>query len=238
MTCSTGVCQSGGCVKASVGHRVVMGVDFASIPAWHTEEKKLLGNAVFIGAAFGGGAWRVLGLDAFASPSADAVDAAVLAQASPHGVTSLWSARVATSAAFLGSLSKKSVDAVLIYDQPGAPLGALASLGLSVRTSLTAFTKAGGVVVVLASNGGTREMWSFAAAAEVLTVTGQSSVATTSALLDAAPGDAVGQGIATYFAASPNAVSWTLANPAPVATVVVQAKADGAPVLLHAVVTP
>lgn len=236
--CATGVCQSGGCVDASVGHRVLIGVDFASVPAWHTEEKKLLGNATFLGAAFGGGSWRVLGLDPFSSPSASAVDAAVLAQASPHGVTTLSSTRVATTAAFLAGLSKKQVDVVLVYDQSTAPTGALAELGLAVKSTLGAFTKAGGVVVVLAGNKGPREMWAFAAAAGVAPTNGLASVVTPSSLIDAAPGDAVGQGVATFFSASPNAVTWTFPDPGPVATTVLKAKSNDGAVIVHAVVDP
>jgi hypothetical protein len=222
-------------VSAGVGHEVLIGVDYPSVPAWHTEERKLIGNAVYLGANAAGGTWRVMGFDPFAAPSASTVDGIVVAQATSHGVGKLQLSHAKSVAGLLAGLSKKTVDTVVVYDASTATAPALAAAGEAAGPSLAAFAKAGGVVIVIAS--ATGSMGVFVTQANLAPVVDLSPVSPSASLLNVAPGDAVGLGVSTFFAASNNTAGWMMADATPAFLGVVDAP-GARPVVLHAVVHP
>jgi hypothetical protein len=234
--CPTGVCQAGVCYGARAGHEVVIGFDYAAVPAASFDPKRLLGNAVFLNAAQASGSWRVLGFDPHDSPTRAAVDAIVAQQAPSYGVVGLTVERAVDAADLVGRLSAQAFDALLVYDAPGAPPGALAQEGAAAQAALRSFSSAGGSVVVLGGGGGVNEMWAFVRAAGVQPATGSSPVALPATLRNEAPTDAVGVGVATLFAARPHAAAWLLE--APDGAVVVATAAGGRPVVVHRSVLP
>lgn len=236
VTCSTGVCQSGECVNAGVGHQVLIGMDYAAVPAWHTEERKVLGNAVFLGAIAAKGAWRVIGFDPFSSPSATAVDGIVAAQAASHGVSALTVTHVGTKGELIATLSKKTFDAVVVYDASAASVAAASDAGSATGGTLGAFAKAGGVVIILGSAKG--PMGVFTAQAGIAPIASLVPVASATPLTNVAPADAVAQGVATVFSAPSQTVGWTMLGATPTFETVITAASNDQAVVLHAVVAP
>jgi hypothetical protein len=237
-TCSTGVCQSSACVVGAVGNEVTIGLSYDAIPAWQTEARKVLANAAFMSAVSNGGKCRIFGFDPYASPSRVNVDAALAAAASQHGVKSYSNTHVSDPKSLLDKLSTTTYETLVVYDQPGAPAGALATLGAKVASTIDAFTKAGGVVVVLASSGGVSEMWAFSASAGIMGFEGATAEAYPGKVVDIAPSDSLGQGVSTVFATPQGSVSFQLAMGAQPVTSVITSFGTGAPVALHRVILP
>jgi hypothetical protein len=234
--CPTGVCQSGACVGARTGHEVVVGFDYASVPAGSVDPKRLLGNAVYLAAAQSNGSWKMLGFDPHGSPTRGTVDVIVAQQASSHGISNLSVSYAVDTSELLAQLSIQSFDALLVYDQPGAPAGALASEGATVELALRSFSSAGGTVVVLGGGGGVNEMWAFVQSANILPTVSSSRLSLPTSLHNSAPADGVGIGVATVFAARPNTASWLLSSPE--GTVVVDTSLGAKPIVIHKPVLP
>lgn len=234
--CPTGVCQSGACVGAKPGHEIVIGFDYASVPAASVDPKRVLGNSVFLTAAQANGTWRLLGFDPHDSPTRAAVDAVVAQQAASHGVTNLTVQYAGDVPSLISQLSIQDFDALLVYDEPTAPAGALASEGATSATALRSFTSAGGCVVVLGGGGGVNEMSAFVQASGILPTESSTRLTLPASLHNSAPTDGVSIGLATVFAARPNTASWQLSSPEGV--VVIATSSGDKPVVIHKSVLP
>ena len=105
-----------------------------------------------------------------------------------------------------------------------------------LKDSLAAFTKAGGVVVVMSGGGGVNEMWKFVASANLLDVTGFAVTPLPAMLVDQDPTDAVGQGVANMFTAPFGTGSWVTATPSGIP--VIGELGTNKPVVVHLAVLP
>ena len=208
--CSLGVCELGVCSPVAVGHQILFGMDFSKIPGNHTGERRMLGNAAFLGVSSAGGHWKVVGFDPHASPTVPAVDGMLKSEAPSRGVTDLEIVHLDTVAAMLATVSPAQANVVVVYDQPKASVGELSALGAELAVSLDAFARAGGVVVVLSGGLGANEMWAFATEAGLFPTTGFHVLPGASILDVTAPLDALCVGVATPLAAPVSAGWWEL----------------------------
>lgn len=136
-----------------------------------------------------------------------------------------------------GLLNRDTVDVLLVYDQPNAPAGTLATIGSSWRDALAEFNAAGGVIVVLASAQGTGEMHRFVSEAGLLATTGLTSV-TNGDVFNRAPSDAVGATVLNQFLALESSCTFDTATAPDADTIFVitdSATAGGAPMVVHQV---
>ena len=226
--CSTGTCSEGACVGAVTGHQILFAADFTESD---TSLQKVLGNAAFLGSINTGGYWRILAFDPYKSPSANDVDAVLAAQAPQRGITNLKITRTTTAPTFSTTLSGKKFDAVLIYDQPGAPKDALGQAGAQVGAALGAYATKGGVILVLASGKGQAEMWALVEQASLFPTTGFETLPKSALLDQYAPFDPLLTGVPVGLAAPPSAGAWTL--PKGPWNVVLAEHATGRPVVVH-----
>src|SRR5206468_4986697 len=111
------------------------------------------------------------------------------------------------------NLSIFDYEVLLVYDQPNAPAGRLGNVGTLWAGAVGSFVAAGGSVVVLAGDGGTAEMDDLITNADLLPVTGQTSV-TNAFLYNRAPADAVGVNVLSTFRARAETCTFTTAPPA------------------------
>ena len=236
--CSTGVCQSGECFGAALGHQILFGMDLAKVPGNEVEERKLLGNAVFLGSSNTSGHWRAVGFDPFGSPSVTAVDSMLAIQAIAHGATDYKLAHAKDTATLLSALSIKKSNVVVFYDQPKAKGGDMLALGGVLAGPLDAFSRAGGVVVVLSGGQGSNQMWAFAQQAGLFPVTGFSVLASNAVLEGDAPLDGLSVGIAMPFAAPLFTGAWLFETSGEDWDVVLRDQGTKAPVVLHRAVLP
>ena len=235
--CSLGVCQLGVCSPLAVGHQILFGMDFSKVPGNHTGERRMLGNAAFLGVSSSSGHWKVLGFDAHASPTVPAVDGILKAEAPTRGVTDLQFVHVASVAAMLATLAPAQANAVVLYDQPKASLGELAKLGAPLGLALDAFARGGGLVILLSGGLGANEMWTFAAQAGLFPVTGFHALEGGALLDGSAPLDALSVGIATPLAAPISAGWWDLPAGGDW-DVVLADHASQRPVVVHRAISP
>ena len=236
--CSTGICQSGECFGSALGHQILFGMDLAKVPGNEVEERKLLGNAVFLGASNTSGHWRAVGFDPFGSPSVTAVDSMLATQAIAHGATDYKLAHATDTATLLSALSIKKSNVVVIYDQPKAKGGDMLELGGVLAAPLDAFSRAGGVVVVLSGGQGSNQMWAFAQQAGLFPAIGFSVLPSTAVLEGAAPLDGISVGIAMPFAAPLFTGAWLFETSGGDWDIVLRDQATKAPVVLHRAVLP
>lgn len=134
-------------------------------------------------------------------------------------------------------LNRDTVDVFLVYDQPNAPAGTLATIGASWRDALSDFNAAGGVIVVLASAQGTGEMHRFITEAGLLAVTGVTSV-TNGDVFNQAPSDAVGATVLNQFLALESSCTFSTPTTPDADTIFVitdSATTNGAPMVVHQV---
>jgi hypothetical protein len=240
--CATGVCQGSTCVGAAPGHEVIIGMSYADVPSSvdvkHSNARLLLGNSVFLNSASAGGTWKVLAFDPFGSPSAANVDTIVNAQKGSHGVTTLTIDHVTDPAMTLSKLNIASYNALVVYDQPAAATGELGNEGAFLGSSVRAFAKAGGTVVILSGGTGIDEMWDFVGQAQLFGTTGfalVSSDAASSPPLTVPPpvsSDVTVQGVSNVFISFVELGAWSITLDAG-ADVVVTTQVTGAAVAVH-----
>ena len=137
--CPTGLCQGRTCVGATVGHVVLMCMNYEQ-SLQNAPQTVLLGNAVFLPLR---NPVRVLAYDEHTPPSnKNRVDTTIGWAGSARG-RAFTTTSVSSAAEVLSGLSVLSYDVFLIYDQPNAPAGALGSNGTLLSASLDAFARAG-----------------------------------------------------------------------------------------------
>jgi hypothetical protein len=134
-------------------------------------------------------------------------------------------------------LNRDTVDVFVVYDQPNAPAGTLASIGASWRDALADFNAAGGVIIVLASAQGSGEMHRFITEAGLLAVSGLTA-ATNDDLFNQAPSDAVGATVLNQFLALESSCTFATPTAPDADTIFVitdSATTSGAPMVVHQV---
>jgi hypothetical protein len=240
VVCASGICQGGSCVGATAGHEILFCMDYRTPATVGTAPEQLLENAVFLGST---GKVRILGYSEFASaPVVTSVNASLTTAAQHRGRTyNLTSAT--TSLDVANKLSVTKFDVLLVYDQPSAPAGRLAMAGAAIAGAIDSFARAGGIVVVLASNTGRGEMAGFIQSAGLLDATGLGP-RTGASLYDRSPADAIGVNVLSPFRAPAQTCAFTTTVQPDGTTVFVVTDSPsssgtiGAPVVVHRVIAP
>jgi hypothetical protein len=224
--CLSEICVEGACVGQTVGHVVVIGMNYSQVSQ---PMRQLLGNAVFLppGNPLRLAEWH----EHAAGQAVSVVNAVLIEQATLRG-------RALSRTAFkqdelIDGLLNTPQDVLLVYDQTLAQAGSLASWGTVMQPALSKFTSSGGTVVVLATNEGTAEMDQWLVNSELLAVNSVNSISGEQVSNDA-PGHAVGLSVLSPFLAKPETVSFdvTVDPQAPASTILSRAM-DGAPVVTH-----
>jgi hypothetical protein len=232
-TCESGYCFEGSCVGGTFGHVVLMCVDYKET-ARSSPIQQLLGNSIFLpGARLA----RILAFDGFTPTTLrDNVDL-TLAWAAGEGNESYRLTHESDQNEISNRLKIENFDTFLVYSQPDAPSGQLASLGAAWKSDISVFVADGGTVVVL--SGG--EMREFIVQADLLDVTAESDV-TGDPLFNRAPTDAVGVNVLSPFQARANTCRFTTSE-LPSATLSYVVTGDpppatlDAPVVVHRILT-
>jgi hypothetical protein len=235
--CPSGFCVASKCQGTTAGDIVIIGHDYHSSASTITEAK-LVSNAAFLPAS---NPLHILSFEEYADPTSVANVAAILAaEAKVLGRTIVYTH--STSGTDIPSdLNITAYDELIVYDQESAGPGVLGPLGTSWASTLATFTSAGGVVISLdGAAGTTQEMPVFDTAAGLLNITGHTVISKLTPLDVIAPGDVVGHGVVTPYAAELNSVFFTtpVANGGNVDYVVVDPTDSGGPnpVVIHVVV--
>jgi hypothetical protein len=228
-TCPTGPPEHSPSLQISVGHVVVMGMDFHQVGA---SAQQLLGNAVFLPAH---DPVRLLDYREHSAAQQTAhVNETIATEATARGRGVEWTT-AGPAAALPSLLNAASHDVLLVHHQPYAKSGELGLAGSLWAPALGTFTAAGGVVVVLATGSGTGEMAELLTNAGLLTTSGFESITGLPAY-NQAPGDAIGLGVLSPFLAKPTTnVLQTFEAEGPSLLHVITS-AGGDPVVVHKLV--
>jgi hypothetical protein len=231
--CVSGLCQNSVCVGTTTGAIIFVGHDFATVPV--AAQSRVLSNAVFIPQT---NPLNVLAYERYSDAAAITNVKTILTGAAQQVGRTLSITDTVTDSDIPTTLSIQNFSALVVLDQPGAPHGALATLGASWAATVATFTQAGGVVVVLDGDTGIAEMPSLVTGTGLLTVTAQAPVTTGAPLAVLSRGDAVGIGVVSPYAAGNKSASITTEPNSGSVVYVVATSADasaGAPVVVHKV---
>jgi hypothetical protein len=230
--CPSRLCQAGTCVGAQAGDVILACMNLESIA---DPQRVLLGNSVFRRIT----AVRILSYEEYASSRAinrvaGAID--TIAAGRPYNIEVAGSAdRV------VQDLNVIDFDVLIVHDQPNAPAGALGDIGNAWAETLDSFTRAGGTVLVLSSTNGVDEMHELMTNAGLLPVDGARSVTRTQ-LANAAPGDAIGNGVLTPFLALAETCAFDTSleqDPENIIVVTTDPRQEPVdPVVIHRVIAP
>ena len=152
---------------------MVIGHDFAST-GLNDQQAKLLENSVFYNPVT---SVEVLSFEHYANPAVVANGKSILNQFATQHSIALVLDPVNDDTLIAAGVSIADVSVILVWDQPNAPAGKLATLGAQWAPSLAAFTKKGGIVIALDAADGVAEMGKFETAAALLDVTSHGPVA-------------------------------------------------------------
>jgi hypothetical protein len=233
-TCYSGICQSSHCVGETTGSLIFIGHDYTT---YSQAQARVLSNAVLLPQA--SKTIPVLSYERYASATPLANVKNIIGMAATNIGRTLALTSTTTDSDVTTGLTIDKYGVLLVADQPAANPGDLAALGASWMTTVTTFTQAGGVVVVLDSNTGVQEMPALVTSTQLLSVTAQVSVPIFTELDVVVLTDAVAQGVASPYAAGAYSASFTT-EPAggPVVYVVTTFATDAstsAPVVIHKV---
>jgi hypothetical protein len=231
--CDSGYCFQGSCVGGTFGHVVLMCIDFEET-ARSSPIQWLLGNSVFLPSAR---LARVLAFDGF-TPAALRDNVDLTLNWAGGAVGQIYRLTHESDPDNIPShLTLGEYDTFLVYAQPDAPNGQLATLGANWRSDIDTFVHDGGTVVVL--SGG--EMREFIGQAGLLNVTAETEV-TGDPLFNRTPTDSVGINVLTPFQARATSCRFTTpeppsANLSYVITGDPPPQALDAPVVVHRILT-
>jgi hypothetical protein len=216
---------------------VFIGHDYRAAVAG-TAQSHVLANAVFLGPPRGAGSddVEVLSYERYADANAVARVHSILAASTPAGRT-LHITSTQTDAD-VSAMSFATYSVLLVADQSKAAASVdLGALGASWAPALAAFTQAGGIVVILDGGTGAAQMPALTSATGLLGVTGQAPLANGTPIHVWAPGDAVGVGVVSPYAAGANSVTVTTEPNGGNVSYVVGLPTDAAqsPVVVHKV---
>jgi hypothetical protein len=211
--CASGLCSNGQCEANGTGRVIVIGHDYLNNrPAMN----RILGNAVFL--------WptnpvRLVVYEGAANPSAIAgADGAINQVATATG---RLAQRVAVVAADV-TTQLSTADVFLIYGQEQASDDDLTQLGQDWMSALHDFVDAGGTVVLLdgayAANSGTCQILSQANLFQIA----HNGSSTGDVCTVVARGDALATGLPKTYLCEKNSVNFTMTDPAPTITTVVE----------------
>jgi hypothetical protein len=139
-------------------------------------------------------------------------------------------------------LTIRDYDVLVVLDQPNAPAGELAGIGVAWQPSLERFVASGGTVIVLGGSEGVAEMPDFITSAGLLAVDDATSLPSSVSLYVRAPSDGVGVNALSPFQPVGETCTYsTSQSPDPSTVYVVTDVPPGAelggPVVIHRVST-
>ncbi len=194
-TCYSGICQSSHCVGETTGSLIFIGHDYTT---YSQAQARLLANAVLLPQA--AQMVPVLSYERYAGATPLANVKNIVATAAMNIGRTLVMTSTKVDDDVTNGLTIDKYGVFLVADQPGANPGDLGALGSTWMTVVSAFARAGGVVVVLDSDTGVQEMPAFVTSTQLLTVTAQTSVPIFTQVNVAVPTDAIAQGVASPYA--------------------------------------
>jgi phage tail protein X len=244
--CPSDICQLGVCVGARYGNIALLCMDLNSSMT-NSGPADLLANAVLIPNV---NPVKVLSYTRGATPAAvTKVHALINAKAGERGrAVSITEAK--TEAAVTNNLGIAAYQVLLVHDLDLAAPGEAASTATAWESSSTisSFSKAGGVVIVLSGSDGTGEMHEFITASNVLqgasstlVVTGQTEI-TGLTVYNLAGGDVVGVNVVDQFRGTSHTCSFETSGSDDDSFSVVGTdlgkNGGGEPVVIHRVIKP
>lgn len=199
--CPSQLCQNSLCVGTSNGNVVFIGHDYLTTPPG-TAQARVLSNAAFLRPD---NPLHVMSFERYADPTAVQRVTTILTGAAQQLGRTLTITSTITDADIPNKLKLQSFQVLLVHDQPSASSGVLGPLGASWASTLTSFTKAGGVVIVLdGAAGTTQEMPQLTTSTTLLTVSAQTPLTPGTPVDNIAQADAVGVGVITPYGAGKN----------------------------------
>jgi hypothetical protein len=222
--CPTFICVNSKCVGSTAGSMVLIGHDyFTKIPA-NTPQAKVLENAVFERNVM---QTRVLSYERYAANKAINDVNAIITAGGNAAIT-----HTNTDGDIPSMLTTANFEVLLVHDQPNAPANTLGPLGTSWQATLTTYLQGGGVVIVLDSAGAT-DMPLFVTNAQLLNLTAQTRLPNTTQVVNTAPGDIVGNGVASPYRVTANSSRFACDAPSSSITYVIYDQTDMQPVVVH-----
>lgn len=195
--CPTGLCRDSECVGGQIGHLVAMCMSYEQLFG-NSPQGVLLANSVFLATAE---TVRVMMFDAYAPAAArNQVRQVINSGGATRGRTvRINTARTASE--IVAGLRATNYEVLVIADMSLAPANAARDMGRAISTTIDAFTRAGGIVVV-ASGAAASEMPSFwnSDGASLFDIQGIADI-TFQELQNRAPADAVAANVLTPFLA-------------------------------------
>ena len=241
--CPSDICQSGTCVGARYGNTALLCMDLNSSMT-DSGPSDVLANAVLIPNV---NPVKVLAYAVGATPAAVAkVNALINAKAAERG-RSVTITEAKTASAVTNNLSILDYQVFLVHDLDLAGAGEPAATASDWESSstITSFSKAGGVVVVLDGSDGAGEMHEFINSANLLpglTMTGQEEI-TDDTVYNLAGADVVGVNVVSEFKGTSHTCTFQMSGTPDEDTFFVVGNAEpgdggGDPVVIHRIIKP
>lgn len=186
--CASGLCQAGLCSGSLPGHVVLMCTTLRQARQNHPQTV-LFGNAAFMSSS---SLARILTYAEYADPTAEERVAQALDWEAANRGRQYVTTVAGTQSDLPSMLTIRDYDVLVVLDQPNAPTGELAGIGVALKTSLERFVASGGTVIVLGGNEGIAEMPDFITSAGLLGVDEATSLPPSASLYVRAPSDGVG----------------------------------------------
>ena len=232
--CPTAICRDSVCIGGTAGHVVAMCMNLQAYRS-NAPQNLLLSNALFLAQ---NDPVRVLGYVEHASTPVINGVARALTEADDKNARDLQLSSTSSPTQVVQDLAAGNYDVLLVYDQQLAPSGALATLGQSWLSTLDTFTRTGGIVIVLSSDEGTREMHQFIAQSGLIAEVSGQTDATGASLYNRERSDAVGFNVFGEFRALSFSCTYQIAAAPPdMAFVITDAPDDsgitGNPSVIH-----
>jgi hypothetical protein len=249
--CPSDICQNGKCVGARYGNIALLCMDLNSATT-DSAPSDLLGNAVFVPAL---NPVNVLAYTRGATPAAvSKVHNLIKAEGATRGrdVVITEASAVAT---VISDLNTSDYQVLLVHDLDQAAAGSAAGTGTEWESgsTISSFTKAGGVVVVLDGSDGRGEMHELIISANLLvdsglTLSGQTEITgdgvsnMAPTVFNMAPADVLGANVLDNFLATSHACTFDVSGTPSKSTIFVitddMTEDMGEPVVIHRVIAP
>ena len=235
--CPSGVCEDAICLGSTPGHVVYACMNYAEV-FLVSSQVTLLGNAVFLPRRE---PVRVLAYSEHADAEVMAATDRAIRWAGAELSRTAEITRVEDVAEIETELILSNYDVFLVYDQPNAATGELASAGAQLATTVTAFTRGGGVAVLLSGATGIGEMGEFATSAGLAAI-GTETPYSSLAYIQGS-GDVLTVDVVAPFQTLESSCTFATSEIPSSDTIFVFTDTDptvgvGEPIVLHRVVTP
>jgi hypothetical protein len=236
--CASGLCQAGVCAGSLPGHVVLMCTSLRQARQNHPQTV-LFGNAAFLPSS---SLVRILTYAEYADPTAEERVVQALDWEAANRGRQFVTTVAGTQSDLPGQLTIHDYDVLVVLDQPNAPAGELAGLGVALKPAIERFVGNGGTVIVLGGAEGVAEMPDFITSAGLLVVEDATSLPPSVSLYVRAPSDGVGVNALSPFQPVGETCTYTTSqSPDPSTVYVITDRPAGGelggPVVIHRVST-